>query len=201
MTYQGLPSYQFRYGPDGEPTGHTVFHPVTGEPRLEYTVEEIDPEGRPVAFTVENVEKGTTGHETVTYDDEGRLIEHTHSDGVDPETTTTYTWSGDTVTMKNPTTTIVYTLDADGNILTEDSAFSGTTALHTNLEFDDAPNPFTLTGGQMVQILSTNNAVRWTPDAGCEYVEELAYDGDLLVAAHAEGCGFAHDHTYEYAEF
>lgn len=201
VTYQGQPSYDFSYDESGAPTGHTVYHPVTGDPSQHYTVEDVDADGRPLTFAIENVADGTAATSTLVYDDDGRLVEKTYSSSTGVEEVIGFTWGDGTVTMESPKTTQVYTFDEEGNITRTEAAFSGTTAETNYLEFDDAPNPFTLTGGLMAQVLGANNAIRWAPDAGCEYVEDFTYESGLLVASHAEGCGFTHDYTYEYAEF
>lgn len=200
VTYQGNPAYEFTYEDDGTPVGYTLFHPVTGEPRSENTAVAFDDAGNITEFAIENLEEGTTATETATYDDQGRVTsQHYVSDTTD--WTTTYTYDASTVVVTAESGTLTYTLDDDGNIATSVSNFSDRETTITNLAFDDVPEPRTMTGGLLVQIYSTNNATRWTPDAGCEYVEDFTYENDLLVASHADGCGFTHDYTYTYAEF
>lgn len=201
VVYNGKTQYEFTYGPDGEPKQYQIFHPVTGEPQNRFVIDQVDADGHVTEETATKLPEGTTSTSSLSYDDDGRLVSVVrHSDAGDEETI--YTWADGQVTMKSPSTTNVYHLDADGNITKNVSTFSGRTTTTTYVSYDDAPNPFTLTGGMAIQVWSANNATKWSPPDGCEYTVDLTYDDGRPVSSHAEGCAtYVHDYTYEYAEF
>ena len=205
VVYNGKPQYEFAYGPAGEPTSYQVFHPVTGELSNTFTVDEVDGD-RVVAETMTRRD-GQTSTAHLEYDGEGRLVSVTRHTDAGAEKTT-YTWTDGQVTMKGSTTQIVYELDGAGNITKSTTTSNGRTYTSTYSAYDDAPNPFTLTGGMAAQIWSLNNHTASVVDAGCEYTVDLTYDeGGRVVASHSEGCAelrgtpIVHDYVYEYAGF
>ena len=200
VVYNGQTQYEFTYGPNGEPLGYKIFHPVTGELSNEFVIDEVDADGHVVEETGTRLPENVSTTSTLSYDADGRLVSVVrHADSGQEETT--YTWVDGQVTMQSPSTENVYVLDG-GNIMEEISTFSGRTTTTTYHSYDDSPNPFTLTGGMAIQVWSANNATSWSPPDGCTYTVELTYEAGLPVSSHAEGCAsYVHDYTYEYAEF
>lgn len=206
--YNGKLADEYTYDEAGKPLTHVHYHPVTGEKSSTLTVVKTDDAGR---VTEASVDEGSGKNRVVyAYDGDGRRTSITHFDASGNESSkSTYVHEGNVVTQTinakgRPERKIIYTLDGTGNVISQRWIYPDRDQTHKFSDFDDKPNPWTLTNGIQDQYpLSPNNYRTDVTYAGCEFTSVHQYNGDgLLTQTDSTGCegpnGSPTKHQYRY---